>query len=406
VSRRMFHLLWGDDVDPALRTMLVASLTATIASSSVYPFIGIWLIKDVHSRESLVGLAYLIGAVLAGGASFTAGHLSDSVGRRPVMLLGAVIQALIPLGLLFARAQIGAALGLLVMLPVATALWAAAAQSLVADLIPPERHAAGYGSVRVVRNLGVAIGPPLGGILLAGDSWQHLWLGAFAVSAAAALVAFRFLPRGGSRPTQSTARRNSFTAIVCDRPYVLFMVSSMLATMTYAAIETLLPISATTSHHLAPAAYGFVAVLNPLTITLFQIRVTRLVAPIRASIKLAVALPLMGVPFLFLSVDGSIATVAVIMLIFVVGEMLWQPTAQAAAVSFAPADLRGAYMGAFAGAASIGFAVTPFLGLRVHEMYGDNAMWWCVAGLGILAGAIGLLALRGRDAVQVVAVTS
>jgi hypothetical protein len=41
VSRRIFHLLWGDDVDPALRTMLVASLTATIASSSVYPFIGI-----------------------------------------------------------------------------------------------------------------------------------------------------------------------------------------------------------------------------------------------------------------------------------------------------------------------------------------------------------------------------
>jgi predicted MFS family arabinose efflux permease len=403
---RVFHLLWGDGVDPALRGMLLASLTATIASSSVYPFIGIWLIKDVHAGESSIGLAYLVGAVLAGGLSVTAGHLSDRAGRRPVMLLGAAIQALVPLGLLFARSRAGLALGLLVMLPVAPALWSAAAQSLVADLIPPERHADGYGSVRVVRNLGVAIGPPLGGILLAGGSWQHLWLGALTVSAAAALISFRFIPRGGTSAPPETARRSSFATIVRDRPYALFMVSSVLATMTYAAIETLLPISATTSHHLAPAAYGFVALLDPLAITLFQIRLTRLAAPIRPSIKLAVAMPLMGMPFLFLSVDGSIATIAAITLVFVVGEMLWQPTTQAAAVSLAPDDLRGAYMGAFAGTTSIGFAVTPFLGLKVHEMYGDNAMWWCVAGVGILAGSIGLLALRRRDAVPAAAATS
>jgi MFS family permease len=81
---RVFHLLWGDGVDPALRGMLLASLTATIASSSVYPFIGIWLIKDVHAGESSIGLAYLVGAVLAGGLSVTAGNLSDRAGRRPV----------------------------------------------------------------------------------------------------------------------------------------------------------------------------------------------------------------------------------------------------------------------------------------------------------------------------------
>jgi MFS family permease len=390
-------VLWGDEIDPELRAMLAASLTATIASSSVYPFIGIWLIKDVHSSASSIGLAYLVGALLSGGVSFAAGHLSDRVGRRPVVLLGAVIQALVPLGLLFARPHVGVALGLLVLLPVATALWAAAAQSLVADLIPSERHAAGFGAVRVVRNLGVAIGPPIGGILLAGGNWEHLWIGAFAVAAAAALISGRFIPRGASPALPGTVRRNAITAIVRDRPYALFMVSSVLATMTYAAVETLLPISATTSHHLSPAAYGFIAVVNPLTITLFQIRVTRLVVSIPSAIKFGVAMPLMGLPFLFLSVDGSIATVAAIMLVFVAGEMLWQPTAQAAAVSLAPEDLRGAYMGAFAGTASIGFAVTPFLGLQVRQMYGDNAMWWGVAGLGLIAGSIGALALRRRQ---------
>ena len=39
---------------------------------------------------------------------------------------------------------------------------------------------------------------------------------------------------------------------------------------------------------------------------------------------------------------------ALVILIFVIGEMLWIPASQAIVAGLAPADLRGAYMGAFA----------------------------------------------------------
>jgi hypothetical protein len=55
-------------------------------------------------------------------------------------------------------------------------------------------------------------------------------------------------------------------------------------------------------------------------------------------------------------------------------------------------------MGAFSASWSVGWALTPFLGLQVRNAYGDATMWGCVATVGVVAGILGLIAARGRDA--------
>ena len=69
--------------------------------------------------------------------------------------------------------------------------------------------------------------------------------------------------------------------------------------------------------------------------------------------------------------------VVLIVLVFVVGEMLWVPTSQAVVAAFAPADIRGAYMGVFGGAWQAAWALTPFFGLQLRSAFGDAAMWEC-----------------------------
>ena len=105
--------------------------------------------------------------------------------------------------------------------------------------------------------------------------------------------------------------------------------------------------------------------------------------------KLGVAMPLMGVPFLLLNVNGSAPVIAFVILLFVIGEMLWVPTSQAVVAALAPPDIRGAYMGAFGSTWSVGWALTPFLGLQVRSAYGDATMWMCVAVVGVIAGILG-----------------
>jgi predicted MFS family arabinose efflux permease len=397
VLPRVFRLVWGGDVDRALRPVLAVSLIGSIANASAYPFLGIWAIKDLHAPQSRLAFAYLIGAVLAGTMGYVGGHWSDRIGRRPLILAGWGSQALVPLALLAVGHHVYAGLALLALEPVFGSLGGAADQAMVADLVAPERQERAYASVRVASNLGVTIGPVIGGALLIGGHWPHLWLGTLVLSTLGFAVAFRYIPRGGAYAPEGPPQRGSFGVIVRDTPFLLFMLASMFATMTYVATETLLPISVTTTHHLAPAAWGVLMILNPLFVTVFQLRLTQWTSTIPASLKLGVAMPLMGVPFLLLNVHGSAGVIALVIMLFVIGEMLWVPTSQAVVAALAPADIRGAYMGVFGGTWSVGWAATPFLGLQVRHAYGDATMWMCVATVGVIAGITGLLAARGHD---------
>jgi predicted MFS family arabinose efflux permease len=397
VPARFFRLVWGGDVDRALRPVLAVGLIGSIAGASSYPFLGIWAIKELHAPQSSLAFSYLIGAVLAGAMGYAGGHWSDRIGRRPLILAGWGFQAMVPFALLAVGHHVYLGLALLALLPVFGSLGGAADQAMVADLVAPERQEAAYASVRVASNLGVTIGPVLGGALLVGGHWSHLWIGTAVLSAIGFAVAVRYIPRGGAYAPEGPPQRGSFGVIIRDTPFLLFMLASIFATMTYVATETLLPISVTTSHHLAPAAWGVLMILNPLFVTVFQLRLTRWTAGIPASLKLGVAMPLMGVPFLLLNVHGSAGVIAVVIMLFVIGEMLWVPTSQAVVASLAPADIRGAYMGVFGGTWSVGWAATPFLGLQVRHAYGDATMWMCVACVGVIAGITGLLAARGHD---------
>ena len=395
---RLFRLIWGGDVDRALRPVLAVSLAGSIAGSSAYTYLGIWAIRELRAPQSKLAFAYLAGALMSLVVGYIGGHWSDKVGRRPMILLGWGAQALVPASLLAVGHHVNAGLLLLALLPAFGSLGGAADQAMVADLVAPERHEAAYASVRVASNLGVTIGPPIGGLLLIGNHWPHLWLGTLVLSLAGFAIAWRYIPRSGAYAPEEPPARGSFGVIVRDKPFLLFMLSSVFATMTYIATETLLPISATTTHHLAPAAWGAIMILNPVSVTLFQLRLTRWTKSIPPSVKLGVAMPLMGVPFLLLNVDGSAPVIAFVIILFVTGEMLWVPTSQAVVAALAPADIRGAYMGAFSASWSVGWALTPFLGLQVRSAYGDATMWACVAAVGVIAGILGLAAARGHDA--------
>ena len=104
IFARVFRLVWGGDVDRALRPVLAVSLVGSIAGSSAYPFMGIWAIKELHAPQVTLAFSYLVGAVLAGVMGYGGGHLSDHIGRRPLILFGWGFQAIVPL-LLIARRQ-------------------------------------------------------------------------------------------------------------------------------------------------------------------------------------------------------------------------------------------------------------------------------------------------------------
>jgi predicted MFS family arabinose efflux permease len=391
---RLFRLVWGADVDRPLRPVLAVSLVSSIANSTVWTFVGIWAIKDLGAGESTLGAAFLVSALVGAVSGYAGGHLSDHVGRKPLIMVGWACQTLLVLGFLAAGGRTYVGLGLICLSGLFFQIGNAANNAMIADLVPGERHEAAYASVRVASNLGVTVGPPLGGLLIALGSWAALFAGTAGVSAAGLLLAIRFLPRRGGFAAAGPPARKSSSVIVRDRAFLLFLVSSALAWLVYVSFEVVLPISLVESHGLRASTWGFLVVVNPIMVTAFQLRLTRRLEPISAAVKLGIGLPLMGVPFLLLPVLDPLPVIAALIFVFVIGEMLWVPSSQKIVAGLAPQDLRGAYMGAFGSTAALGFALAPFLGLQIRHAWGDGAVWVAMASVSLVAGATGAIACR------------
>jgi MFS family permease len=392
--RTFVRLIWGDDVDPALRPVLGVSLVTSAASSAMWSFVAIWAIEELGAKRELP-FAFLVGAILAAASGFLGGYLSDRIGRRRVILLGQGIMVGYPILFLAASDTKWAGLALLALAGMIGSLGGSVSQAMVADLVAPERHEAAYASVRVASNLGVVAGPPIGGLLLVLGSWSALFPCVAVLSGLAWLIAYRFLPRRGAFAPEGPPERGSLAVILADKPFLLFLGSAIFAWLVYVAYEIVLPVSLVDGFGYDASAWGFLVWINPLLVTLFQLRLTRRTAWIAPAPKLVAALLVMGLPFALLAWSQSIAAVVIVVVVFVVGEMLWVPTSQAVVADLAPADIRGAYMGAFGSAPAIGFALSPLIGLQVRNSFGDDATWLMFAALGVVAAVLGGLALAG-----------
>jgi MFS family permease len=168
--QRLARLIWGTDFDPAVRPLLLVGFFETLAGSTAWPFLGIWAIKALGASQVELSVGFLFGAAAAIVAGWLGGHLSDHVGRRPVMLGAWSAFVFVPLVLIAVDHRVIAGLVVMALFGVCGSAFNAAQYAMVADLLPPERREAGYASVRVANNLGVCFGPPLGGLLLLGNA--------------------------------------------------------------------------------------------------------------------------------------------------------------------------------------------------------------------------------------------
>lgn len=356
----------------------------------------IWAIDELGASNGQLGIALLANAIASALFGYLGGHLSDRVGRKPLMVAGLAFQTALVIALVFADGVI-TGLVLLVAVAAAAGVSIGASQALVPDLVEPARQEEAFAAVRVAANLGVVVGPPVGGFLLWGERWSLFFLGLAALGAIALLVALRWVPRRGAYSPEGPPERRSLGVIARDHVFLIFLGSTTLAYIVYVGFEVAMPVAVVDSYGLAPSTWGFLIVINAAAVAFLQLRLTKRVARYSPALRLGVAIPLMGLPFLLLTVNTSLPTIVAVLALFVLGEMLWVPTSQAIVARLAPADVRGAYMGVFSSSSSVGFALGPLVLLQLRGAAGDYAMWLFLAAVSLVAAAAGVLAARRAE---------
>jgi EmrB/QacA subfamily drug resistance transporter len=218
----------GDVTSPSARgalaglalTMLLASLGTSIANVALPTFAQAF--SASFQSVQWVVLAYLLAVTVL---VVSAGRLGDMIGRRRLLLGGlvlftaaSVLCGVAPTLTLLIAARAVQGLGAAIMM--------ALTMAMVGEAVSKEKTGSAMGLLGTMSAIGTALGPSLGGVLIAGFGWRAIFLVNVPLGLAAILLAARYLPAVAPAGTRSRF----------DRPGTLLLVLTLTA---YALAMTL-----------------------------------------------------------------------------------------------------------------------------------------------------------------------
>lgn len=399
VRRRIDHLrAIYDEYPRQFWIVLGASFIDSLGGAMVFPFFTLYMTDRYTVGMTEVGLLFSIFSISGVIGSTIGGALADRFGRKGMVLFGLVMSALISILMGVANSL---TFFVIVILPVGFLADAGgpARQAMLADILPEEKRADGFGLVRVMHNLTVVIGPVIGGIL-ASHSYILIFVADAVVSVITALIVFFAIPETMPEHAEDAPKPSiletfrGYKSVMRDKSFLLLMLAQFFIALVYMNINTTLGVYMRDTHHMPKEWFGALLSLNATIVVLLQFWVTRRSSRFPPALVMAAGTMIYVVGFISFGLIASYPLFIVTMAALTVGEMLNAPTSQALASQLSPEDMRGRYM-AFFSYAWMGSSIfgPPLAGLILDNA--DQRLLWIVLGL-LATIPVGLLLLLYR----------
>ncbi|HEY4693002.1 MAG TPA: MFS transporter [Bellilinea sp.] len=372
--------------------LVVGMFIDRLGGALLFPFFTLYLTKKFQIDMTQVGLIFGLFAISSFIGSMIGGALTDRWGRKSILLFGLSMS-----GLSSVLMGVIDALPLFMVVTLVVGILSDVAgpayQSLVADLLPEEKRAQGFGILRVVANLAVTIGPLIGGFL-ASRSYLILFITDAVTSLITAAILFykikeTYHPKESGQPQESMAATfKGYFTVVKDNAFVGFLVASVLMVLVYMQMNTTLAVYLRDYHGVAEQGFGYILSLNAIMVVLFQFSITRWINRYRPLIIMTVGSLLYAVGFAMYGFVGTFVLFLVAMAIITIGEMFVSPVSQSIVARLAPEDMRGRYMAVYGFSWLIPFAIGPLLAGLVMDNLNPNYVWYIGGVLGVAAAAV------------------
>ena len=343
----------------------------------------------------LYSLGQLVGSPLWGS-------LSDRIGRRPVLLItllgnagASVLLAFADSGLTLALSRIAAGLA---------AGNVATAYAYATDVTTDATRPKALGLLGSAFGLGFIAGPALGGLLsgndAAGDGLVRVAWGAAAMSLVAFLLTAARLPESLSPEVRATSRsrpRVKLSAYFSRAGLREVLLTVLVVIAAVAMLQSTLALWAAEFLAMGPRSLGWVYVFVGVVSVLVQVALTAPLTKRFGSYPLAqmsivlVAAGMLAVPF-----TATITPLLVALGVFGVGSAILNPTFGNLVAGMSAPHERGAALGAYQSAASLGRVLGPFTASAVAGL--STLAWPFVVGAVVSLGGIALVRAAGRNA--------
>ncbi len=366
----------------------------------LYPFFALYLTKKFEIGMSTVGILFAVFSVSGMVGNALGGALADRLGRKWVILASLLLSALSALGMGFAP-TLGVFIAVSVIVGTLSNIGGPAHEAVIADLLPPDKRAEGYGIFRVVFNVSAIIAPPVAGFLVA-KSYMTLFVVDAVISVLAALIVIVALPetKPASKPDEKpeTLKQTfaGYAHVFKDLQFLLFIAITVLMTLVYMNMNTTLGVFLRDYRGIKEVSYGTILSINAIIVVVLQFWVTRKLEKYKPMIMMAIGTLLYAVGFAMYGFVNGFALFAAAMVVITIGEMVVSPFQQSIVAGFAPEDMRGRYMAVSGLTWSIAFTIGPYFAGLLLDSKNPNMLWY-VSGLVGLIAAFGFLLFNKKQ---------
>jgi len=370
--------------------LFVGMLISTTGASMIWPFLMLYVSKRLSLPLTQTATLLTINAVMGLIFSFVAGPITDRFGRKWVMIISLAVNGTCYIFMSFADSYASFAI-LQALMGAFNPLYRVGADAMTADLIPQEQRPEAYSFMRMSNNLGVAIGPALGGFLATHSYATAFYLAAAGMISYSLLLLFNAhetIPEQAAESLRGKKLLTGYGTIFHDARFMGFIGAFTLTSMMASLVWTLLPVYTNTQFGLPENLYGLIPTTNAIMVVVLQYFVTQ-------RTKNRPNLPVMAVGTTFYMI--ATASVALFtgfwgfwacMVVMTIGELILVPTATTYTANLAPADMRGRYMSIYGLTWSVASGIAPLFGGLLSDNLGPRTIWYGSGMIGLLSIAV------------------
>jgi predicted MFS family arabinose efflux permease len=374
--------------------LLCACTLVNRLGTMALPFLVLYLTQGRAWRPEQAAWAlmvYGLGALLTGPL---AGWAADRFGHLRVM-----------------RMSLWSSGALLVLLPFiqppwlfhpTVFLWAACTQAfgpssmaLLAGLAGPGQRRPVFSLQRLAVNLGMSVGPALGGVVAHVSYTLVFWVDGLTTVASATLLG-RLLPAAPPSGTAGGAPRQPARAWH-DLRLLLLLAAFLLVLAAFTQIEGALPLWVVRELGLGDAFFGLLFTVNTAVIVLAEVPLNLRMARWNQGRAMLLGALCYAAGYGLTGFATTRAALLATVVVWSFGEIILLPVMGDVVTLLAPPERRGEYLGLYSAAFAGAFTLWPWLGVLAYARAGPGWVWTGCGALALLGGlALGRLGAAGR----------
>lgn len=375
--------------------ILAAATLINRSGTMVLPFIALYanqILKASKSDAGLVLAVYGIGAFIT--APF-AGKLSDRIGTLRMMKIS-LFSTGIFLYLYSLVINFTLFLVLTFILAILSEAFRPASMAFISDQITPDRRKTAFAVQRLAINLGMSIGPVIGGLLSTINFHLLFYINGFtSIAGGIFLVLSPWEKQKAVEEAKEQIIYYKKVSVFSDKKLLYFLIALIPVEIVFFQHIGALPLFIVSDLGFSNAVFGLLTAVNTILIIFIEVPLNDSMRNWDDRKSLALGAFLSAAGFGLMAFTNTIPPIIILIVIWTFGEMIFFPSSGEYVAKIAPEKQRGEYMGYFQMSFSLAFMIGPWLGTTALDIYGPFDLWMGCLVFGLISTVM-MLRLRGK----------